>query len=212
MAAAHLRHMGADGMAHVPTLFEMCGDVLALRDPTPADYGFILSGMRSVGAVLNAYGYDSSEAMHKQIIDWTLDLSKNADNELRATAIWVLGEIGVPPHVVQERLVDILLGGLLKGDHEIATCRSIAFRMLARIDRESASRYLDSAACKEYITSMEHWLNQNAKRPEGNYDRGPELEAERVHSHLVDAFASNPSGARLLFLGPVLTVSWAIQG
>ncbi|QDV47441.1 Arylsulfatase [Stieleria neptunia] len=33
-----------------------------------------------------------------------------------------------------------------------------------------------------------------------------------VHSHLVDVFASNPSGAWLLFLDPVLTVSWAIQG
>ena len=178
LAAAKLRNLGGSGRHLLPVVYRLCREVDLNVKLDQADYGFLLSAARSIGCVIHSTGFDPSDDLHVEFVDWTLSLTHRSDNELRAIGVWTLGDVGIPPESVRRRLVDLVGSGRLSNDHEVTTCRSIAFRMLARVSQKSAEEFVGTEACNEYLQSMDLWLRRNAERPHGQYDCGPELEAE----------------------------------
>ncbi|QDV87420.1 hypothetical protein TBK1r_64500 [Stieleria magnilauensis] len=178
IAAAKLRNLGGSGRHLLPVVFRLCREIDLDGELDQAELGFLLSAVRSIGCVINSIGFDPTDDLHVEFVDWTISLTHCSNNEVRAISIWTLGDLGIPPQSVHERLIDLVRSDRFSNDHELTTCRSIAFRMLARVSRESAANFVSTEACKEYIQSMDLWLHRNAERPNGHYDRGPELEAE----------------------------------
>ncbi|TWT51463.1 hypothetical protein Pla22_42410 [Rubripirellula amarantea] len=157
----------------------MCREIDLDGDIDKRDYGFLLAAVRSIGCVICDSGFEASDALHQDFLEWTLNLTDRSDNELCAIATWALGDLGVPPEVVRTRLTELLQSTRRKADHELTTCRSIAFRMLAKVDRKAASDFVSSDACKEYLASMDHWLTEYPN----NLERRAELLAEVAWLH-----------------------------
>ncbi|WP_182871495.1 hypothetical protein [Stieleria mannarensis] len=178
LAAAKLRNLGESGRHLLPVVYQLCREVVVDGELSKVEYGFLLSAVRSIGCVINSIDFDARDELHTEFVDWAIALTYSADNELRAIGIWTLGDLGVPPECVRERLIDLVGSERYANDHDHTTSRSIAFRMLARVSRETAAKFIGTEACKEYLQSMNFWLRRNAERPTGHYDHGPALEAE----------------------------------
>ncbi|MEM9646746.1 MAG: hypothetical protein AAF989_17270, partial [Planctomycetota bacterium] len=57
-------------------------------------------------------------------------------------------------------------------------CRGVAFRVLAKTDRELAGRFLDSPACDEYVQAIDRWISRYRGDFPDNLRRRRELEEE----------------------------------
>ncbi|WP_430451002.1 hypothetical protein [Rhodopirellula europaea] len=178
LAAAKLRNLGGSGRHLLPVVYRLCREIDLNGELDQAEYGFLLSAVRSIGCVIHSIGFDPTDDLHVEFVDWTIALTHCSDNELRAIGIWTLGDLEIPPESVRERLIELVGSDRYGNDHEQTTCRSIAFRMLARVSQKSAAEFVGTEACNEYLQSMDLWLRRNAERPNGHYDHGPELEAE----------------------------------
>ena len=147
-------------------------------DQTAEKYDqFLGEALRATAFLVNRFGYDSSNSFHREAEDWIVQSSVSENIEVAAMAIWALGDLGIPPLSVRDQLKQLIESAPRKGpgqpDHP-NTCRAIAFRMLARIDRESAYRYIDSPACREFQEALSCWMDEY---PE-NINRRRELYSE----------------------------------
>jgi hypothetical protein len=68
-----------------------------------------------------------------------------------------LGEFGVPPEKSGLQLQAIVMTERRIDDYPIVTCRSVAFRMLAKINRAAAAVLVGTPACQEYLDSVDYW-------------------------------------------------------
>ncbi|WP_145173293.1 hypothetical protein [Rubripirellula lacrimiformis] len=177
-AAVQLMNVGADGLAHLPRLLDLCERFDHQSRLTDREESFILYGARSSGRIVHSVGYSDRESLHQRVANWIMSLVDSPNIQVAAAGTWGMGELGVPPASISKRLHE-LIGSDERfdatGKHSL---RSIAFRMLARIDRDAAAQLVESTACHEYIADVRQWIAASRARPANHYDREPELLAE----------------------------------
>jgi len=167
-----------DGLPHLPKLLDLC-DPLDLPSQTESrERGFVLYATRSTGAILNASGFDDGNQLHVRGCQWIHSVADCDDINIAAIGIWALGDLGSPPISTIERLLSCIHDDKRFDSSGVHSFRSIAFRMLARVDRSLASTLIDTLACKEYASTMSVWISAAKLRPDGHYDHGPDLTAE----------------------------------
>jgi hypothetical protein len=111
-----------------------------------------------MGTLVRCSGY--TPGFHDSVLSWLLDLTNDPNPLLAELAVWGLGDFGVPPDAVRERLVYLANGTLRPNEPKHATIRSVAFRMLARSSRNDAELLRDSPAAKEYLESVDDWIRE----------------------------------------------------
>lgn len=178
-AAIFLASQGSDGYRHVEAMLERCKQI----DLTKADFDkcediLLISGTRAISQILRAVGYNSSDHLHRDVFTWIDGLARFRTAKVRSIGIWGLGDLGVPPQCVSYRLIVLASGQRLEDDSKIITCRGMAFRMLARIDRRAASKLVDTPACLEYLSATKKWRADLVQKYPDNTDRLAELDAE----------------------------------
>ncbi len=134
MIACTLGEMGHDAVCYLPRLFDLvreCYLRIANEDIRTAQV--VAWGSRSMGTLVRCAGY--TPGFHDSILTWLVGLSDNPHPLLAELAVWGLGDFGVPPDAVRDRLFAIANGPIRSVEPEHATIRSVAFRMLARIAR-----------------------------------------------------------------------------
>ena len=154
-------------------------------DPTAKDYDlFLNSALRSTAVLINKRGYDPNESLHCDALQWFLSSSVSDNIEIAASSIWALGDLGIPPYEVRDQLEMLIqTDARTKNDDNPNTCRAVAFRMLARLDRETAGKYIDSAASREFQNAIAYWLEHyRVNYPTNdNVPRNLRAESEWLH-------------------------------
>ncbi|QDT67965.1 hypothetical protein MalM25_08740 [Planctomycetes bacterium MalM25] len=160
-AAVFLGNEGADGVRHLPALLTACSRVDLDRTILCWDEAMLLCSVAmSTGAILNAVGFDHSDSLHSDALDWLLALSRAQHPEPVGGAIYGLERVGIPPIEVRDRLCELVVAERSARDYPVVTTRAVAFRVLSRIDRTTAQDYVASAACREYLACIDHWVEQ----------------------------------------------------
>ena len=130
---------------------------------------FISNALRAAGALVNSFGYDSNDSVHAEVVNWIFESNESDNIEIAASSIWALGDLGVPPSSVQNRLEMLITSPPRRKPDNPNTCRAVAFRMLARLDREAAREYVDSPACTEFREAVSSWFDYyKTKYPNNN--------------------------------------------
>ena len=178
-AAIFLASQGADGYCHVEATLERCKQLdLSNSEFDKCEEVLLLSGTRAIAQIIRAVGFDDTLQLHRDVFAWIDGLVRCQTAKIRGTGIWGLGDLGVPPDCVPERLVELTTGDRLPDDFANISCRGMAFRMLARIDRDLASRYVDTQACNEYLAAAKGWRAELISKNPDNKDRLAEFDAE----------------------------------
>jgi hypothetical protein len=160
-AAVFLRAEGKDGYRHLPRLLECCKAVdLTQTELSKIEENLVGCGARTLAAIVNGVGYDESDPLHHAVADWLLHLTNNQHVQIAAYSIYAIGDLGIPPEAIRCRLEELINTDLRADDHGVITCRAIAFRCLAGINRALARPYVDSHACAEFISAIDHWSTQ----------------------------------------------------
>jgi len=178
-AALFLRAEGVKGYPFLPLLLQRCKSVdlsqpaLNKLEETLVGYGAL-----SLGTITNAYGFNDADALHTDILRWLLALTYSRHVQVAACGIYGLGELHCLPVAAHERLTELVASERRPDDHGIITCRSIAFRVLAKTDRHSAKSFVDSHACEEYLQAIDHWISDYRRSNPDNLARCNEIEQE----------------------------------
>jgi len=160
-AAVFLWAEGADGCEHVQKLLECCQAVdLANSKLAKIEENLVGRGARSLATIVNAVGYDESDSLHRAVVDWLLHLTYNQHIQIAAYGIHAIGDLGIPPEAIRCRLEELIVADRRADDHGVITCRAIAFRSLAGINRALARPYVESPACAEFISAIDHWKSE----------------------------------------------------
>lgn len=122
-------------------------------------------GARSLGTIVHAIGFDNEDDLHKRISDWLIRLTSNRHLQIAGFAIHALGDLGFPPHAVQQKPEELIAGPKRMDDLSTITCRGTAFRILAALDRSIATQYIDTSAAREYLAALDHWLAAGSDDP-----------------------------------------------
>lgn len=174
-AATHLQWQGEAGYEHVPALLEVCKSVnLPCRQLSQIEEKLLERGARAVVKIINAVGYDEAEPLHREVLDWLANISESQSSYVAASATWAIGDLQAPPGKVVSQLEKLIASERRPDENRAITCRGIAFRILARLDRARASRFVDTPACKEYLNAIEIWTADH-----GAYDRSVREELTR---------------------------------
>lgn len=179
VAAIFLASQGADGYCHVEPMLARCKSLdLTKKEFDKCEDMLLLSGTRAIAQIVRAVGYDDADQLHRDVSTWIDGLTRFATAKIRGIGVWGLGDLGSPPECVSNRLTDLVMEQRLHDDYEVITCRGIAFRMLARVDRPAASRFVDTPACKEYLSATRKWRADLVQRYPHSTNRLAELDAE----------------------------------
>lgn len=159
-AALFLRSEGAKGYPHLPELLRCC-QAIDLKKEFIDKYedGLLGYGALSMGEVIHDYGFEASNPLHMQILDWLVETTHCQHLNVAANAIWGLGLLA-SNHDKAVRCLTLIIESDLRDNerHEISL-RAIALRMLARIDRNLAIPYRSSNSWEELL----RW-NDNMQR------------------------------------------------
>ena len=140
---------------------------LLIRSAKSADSGkakhdaFMLAALRATGFHVNSMGYDSNSYLHREALEWIIQSTVSDNIETAASAIWALGDLGIPPASVRERLELLIVSDARSNGDTPNTCRALALRMLARLDMETALHYIDSPASHELRDVVSYWRDCN---------------------------------------------------
>lgn len=178
-AAIFLASQGANGYRHVDATLQRCKQLDLSKSTFDKCEGMLLmGGTRAIAQIVRAVGYDDSNQMHRDVLSWIDFLARFHTAEIRAVGIWGLGDLGIPPQCVVTQLVELATGQRLPDDSVVITCRGLAFRMLARVDQDTASKFVDTPACKEYLSATKKWRADLINKNPDNAERLLELDAE----------------------------------
>ena len=177
-ALPQLLHAGTEGLPFLPRLLDLCDGVGFPPRPETIDYTIVLYATRSTGAILHATGFNENDKLHERGCRWIHSVADSNDVNAAAIGIWALGDLGTPPTGTVDRLVECIHTDDRFDPSGVHSIRSIAFRMLAGIDRPRASALVDTLACREHMAAMSAWIADAQNRPDGHFDPGPELTTE----------------------------------
>jgi hypothetical protein len=160
-ASSFLQSTGADGYVFLPRLLSLCKAVdLEQSTLSRAEKGLVSTGARSLGMIVYAVGYNDNDMFHREIAEWLLFLTYCEQLEIASSGIHALGDLGVPLDTISSRLRELIEGDRLPDEIGVFTRRAFAFRNLAKIDRELARPFLDSEACREFVSTIHYWSQE----------------------------------------------------
>ena len=157
-AAVFLRSEGLNGLAHLPALLRCCKKVVVTKAQLPKyEEGLLRFGPLALGDIVGQAGFDNANPLHSEILDWLVQSACSPNLDLSAHAIWGLGLLRTTQPKAIDSLVSLIEGELREVEHELVTIRSIALRMLARIDVALALQYCRTDAWNELRRWYDHW-------------------------------------------------------
>lgn len=157
-AAIFLRSELANGYVHLPLLLQRSQEVdQTIESLSKAEIDLVGHGALSIGAILNAVGYDDTNSLHHNLVDWLVHLTSVKHIDIAAYGLHGLGEMSLPPARAFDTYHFVIRSGLRSNEHPAVTLRSIAFRMLAKTDKTIAKQYIDHDSCREYLLAVEYW-------------------------------------------------------
>ena len=158
-AALFLRAEGKNAEKHLPKLLERCRAIdLTANELDRFQIALLGLGAMTLGDCIRQIGFDTNSSFHIDAMHFIIELTQCKNTEVAAYAINGLGCLGSAHPDAIGCLKDIALSQKRTDDHGIVTCRAIAFRMLAQIDRSLAAPFRDSLACQEYLNAVDRWL------------------------------------------------------
>ena len=164
-----------DGLTYYP-LVPLLIRSAKTADTAVAHYdSFMLQALRTTAMLINRFGYDPDTAVHRDAIDWIFQSNASNNIEVAAGSIWALGDLGVPPTSVCDRLEELVVAEPRRKGDSPNTCRALAFRMLARLERETAKKYINSPACSEFRAAISFWFDDLKNRYPDNANLPQEL-------------------------------------
>ncbi|EMB15350.1 hypothetical protein [Rhodopirellula europaea] len=163
-AAVQLMNAGPEASVHLPRLLDICDGIDLDADLSTHKHWITFYAARASGRIVQAIGYDGEIDLHKRVFGWIARLASHQNIERAIGGIWGLADLGAPPSATVEMLVDFVLTDARRDPTGKHTARSVAFRMLARIDRELAIHYADSEACREFLADVRRWSGADPER------------------------------------------------
>ena len=178
VAAFYLMQAGARGIVHLPQLLDICETLGPDTLSDAHEESFVLNLVCSTGRIVCAAGYDEKNRLHRRGVDWIHRVVSSPDVNMSVMGVFALGDLGHPPTSTIEVLSELARNDCRFDPSGMHTLRSVAFRMLARMDQTTAAELIDSPACAEYVSDMRRWIATADARRQGNFDRGRELRSE----------------------------------
>ena len=124
----------------------------------------LLYGSRVFGSVVKSVGYDPSDPLHVAGFELLLDLTTAADVHNSAAGVWGLGDLGSPPPETLEVLRRVVLNDDRRDPDSGRSLRAIAYRMIARIDRNAAMDLRCTEAAVEFLQDLRGWIDAAPER------------------------------------------------
>lgn len=174
-AAIFLRAEGANGADHLPALLARCQDIDAEGELDRFQEALLGCGAMTMGDIVGAMGFDSENALHVSILNWTVKSTASSNSRVAAYSIYGLGNLGVRHPDAIECLARLVTSDRRIDEHECVSLRAIALRIMRRLDCELAATFVDNSAFEEYERAVEYWMNTDAFQ---NEDTALELQEE----------------------------------
>ncbi|QDV41103.1 hypothetical protein Enr13x_09410 [Stieleria neptunia] len=166
-AAVQLMNAGPESSVHLFRLLDICDGIDIDSDVSELEHWITFYAARASGRIVQSIGYDVGNQLHKRVFDWIERLALHRNPERAIGGIWGLADLGTPPAATVDLLVELTLTDTRRDPTGEHTARSVAFRMLARIDRTAAVRYADTDAGREFIANVRRWSEDNPERATG---------------------------------------------
>ncbi|TWU18250.1 hypothetical protein [Allorhodopirellula heiligendammensis] len=177
-AATFLAGTGGDGMPYVELTLQRCKELDLTSDLDMWEDRLFQGGTRGLGTVLNAAGFDDSDPLHRDVLNWIVGVTRIPVAKIRAIGTWGLADIGIPPQAVMDRLIELLAEEPPSDDVNVATCRGTAYRMLVRLDWTVASSFIGHAACNDHLSALRSWRSAMLDNPSPDTRRISEIDFE----------------------------------
>ncbi|QEG01422.1 hypothetical protein Mal15_54980 [Stieleria maiorica] len=166
-AAVQLMNAGPEASVHLCRLLEICDEIDIDGELPELEHWITFYAARASGRIVHSIGYDGDDRLHKRVFDWIKRLALHRNVERAIGGIWGLADLGTPPAATIGLLVDLTLNDTRRDPTGEHSARSVAFRMLARIDRAAAVHYADTHAGREFIADVYRWSEANPERAVG---------------------------------------------
>ena len=173
-AVCFLRHEEARGEIFLPRLLEICRSIDIFKEhKTKQEQSFLLMAARAMGEIINKVGFDAGKEPHTRCVRWFDELTRTGEMDSVFSGIWAFTDLGVPPEDTLERLYEIAIGDRLKREPPLMSSRGMAFRSIAKMNRQLAETLVDSQCCREYLQGIDLWIAEDEPN-------------SKVHNELLD--------------------------
>jgi hypothetical protein len=158
-AVLYLRNEAERGEIFLPRLLEICTSTDILKEnKTRQEQSFLVMAARAMGEIINRVGFDDGKELHIGCVRWFDELTRTGEMDSVFSGIWGFTDLGVPPENTIERLHQIATGDRLKREPPQMSSRGLAFRSIAKLNRQLAEDLVDSPCCREYLQGIELWI------------------------------------------------------
>jgi len=177
-AARFLAGKGAEGLPFVELTLQRCKELDLTSNLDMWEDRLFQGGARGLGTVLNAAGFDDSDRLHRDVLNWIVGVTRIPIAKIRAIGTWGLADIGIPPQAVMDRIIELLDEEPPNDDVHVATCRGTAFRMLVRLDWTVASSFIGHPSCNDHVSALRSWRSAILNNPTPDTRRISEIDSE----------------------------------
>ena len=180
--AIHTRTLFRDGGGSNDDLLRIIQNITSLQAFPDVPRNMIAepigASLRTIGLGLHVSTFDQSCRLHTDCLHLISRFTQDQNVELAAFAIWALGDVGIPPIIVRDRLIELVKAPARSASGKTGTCRAVAFRMLARHDKDSANTFRDAPVFREFVQMLLDFRQHKSERYPDNKDLVNEIDAE----------------------------------
>lgn len=177
-AATFLAGKGYEGLPYLELTLRRCQELDLTSDLDVWEDRLFQGGTRGLGTALNAAGFDDSDPLHRDVLNWIVGVTRIPVAKIRAIGTWGLADIGIPPQAVMDRSIELLHEEPPSDDVNVATCRGTAFRMLTRLEWSVASSFIGHPACDDHVSALRSWRSAMMNSPSPDNRRISEIDSE----------------------------------
>jgi hypothetical protein len=161
-AAIFLRAEGARGVMHLPAILANIRKIDAEKVLDRFEETLLGTGAMTMGAIVGQIGFDSDDTLHQSIHNCIIDLTSSKNISVAAQAIYGLGNLESNDPKIMETLHKLVISKLRPDEHKHVTIRSLALRMLRRLDPQISAGYNRTPAFDEYRRAVAYWVDSGA--------------------------------------------------
>lgn len=147
------------GSRHQPTLIEKCRSIDSNKELNRYELALLSLGVMALGSFVRRTGFDQNDLLHDSILRWILEAATSPNAEVVGHSIYALGTLGSSFQIARNRLIEMLSLERRENEHEHVSLRSLALRVLRRIDAEIVATFCDNCAFKEFAHAVNHWIS-----------------------------------------------------
>lgn len=174
-AAIFLRGQGTKGLKHLSLLLQKCQAIDQYTELNRNEEALLGLGAITLGSLIAEAGFNEIDPLHDAILCWILESINSPSVSVAGHSVYALGRLSDESSVARERLCEIVISDLRGDEHEHVSLRSVALRLLRRIDPNLAATFVEAPAFEEYVHAVKHWTATDALK---NSDASPELQSE----------------------------------